>query len=138
MMALAFAIALCGVLVFVLSKPVSQQETSNETSTVTGISSTAESEGHPVTLVRTYSLVVKSKRLVDGPHILTAVQGDEIRIKVLSDENEELHIHGYDIKLDLEKNVERDVTLRANLTGRFPFELEKSRQHLGTLEVLPQ
>lgn len=87
---------------------------------------------------KTFELVVKSKKLVSGPETIKVTEGDEVVIKITSDEPEELHLHGYDKSVDLEKNIEAQLSFTANLTGRFPYELEKSKTDIGALEVLPR
>ena len=84
------------------------------------------------------NLVVKNKRLVSGPSSITAHQGDTVDIKITNDQAEELHLHGYDKKLDLEANKEADLSFPANLTGSFEYELEHSGTTLGQLQVQPR
>jgi len=65
-------------------------------------------------------------------------QGDEITIKITSDEAEEFHVHAYDNSVELEPNKQATLTFTTNLSGRFPFELEKSKTEIGALEVQPK
>src|SRR4051812_9360440 len=76
---------------------------------------------------KTFELVVIGRKLVDGQSVLQATEGDNVTIKITVDEPEELHLHGYDKHVDLEKGVQGELTFTANLTGRFPFELENSK-----------
>jgi hypothetical protein len=87
---------------------------------------------------KTFELVVKGKKLTSGPQVLQVNEGDEVVIKIVSDEAEELHLHGYDKSLDLDANVPEQLSFTANLTGRFPYELEHSKIEIGALEVLPK
>lgn len=87
---------------------------------------------------KTFELVISTKKLVSGPETIKVTEGDEIVIKITSDEPEEFHIHGYDIFVDLEKDATKELKFTANLTGRFIFELEQSMTELGAIEVLPQ
>ncbi len=88
--------------------------------------------------IKTFSLVIKDKKIVSGGETLKINEGDDVIFKVMSDEAGELHIHGYDRSLDLVKNQEVFITFTADLTGRFEFELEQSKTHLGALEVQPK
>lgn len=85
-----------------------------------------------------FELVIKDKRLVSGPETLKVTEGDTVTIKIISDEDEEFHIHGYDNSVDLEKDRQAEVTFTANLTGRFVYELENSKVDIGALEVSPK
>jgi hypothetical protein len=82
-------------------------------------------------------LVVRDGKLVSGPAAIRVDQGDEITLRVTADLAEEFHLHGYDRKLALEPGVPAELKLLADRSGRFEYELEKSRLELGVLEVLP-
>jgi len=66
------------------------------------------------------------------------MQGDNVTINITVDEDEELHLHGYDVHTDLQKGIPGSLSLVASSSGRFPFELEHSSTELGALEVQPQ
>ena len=57
---------------------------------------------------------------------LTFNQGDTVRFRVVSDKAEEVHIHGYDIKKELEPNKIATVSFKATITGIFEIEFEGS------------
>lgn len=86
---------------------------------------------------KVFSILVSNKQ-VTGGSVLKVNQGDSVTIKVTSDVSDELHIHGYDKSLDLEKWIEGSVSFVADTTGRFEFELEDSGLDLGVLEVTPK
>lgn len=92
----------------------------------------------PESKIKTFELVVKGKKLVSGPATISVTQDDEVVIKITADEEEEFHIHGYDKFVDVEKDKQATLTFTANLTGRFPFELEHSKTEIGALEVQPK
>ena len=87
---------------------------------------------------KTFEIEVKNKELVFGHDVLNVIEGDEVIIKILVDEEEELHIHRYDKSVDLEKDKQGTLKFTANRTGRFPFELERSKIEIGALEVQPK
>lgn len=101
-------------------------------------SSTESTNSAEQSSAKTFDLVVKNKKLVSGPDTLTVTEGMQVTFNVTNDEDEELHIHGYDKSVDLEASKAATLTFTANLTGRFPFELEKSKTELGALEVQPK
>lgn len=87
---------------------------------------------------KTFDLVVTNKKLSSGESILKANQGDEVTITIISDEPEELHLHAYDKSVALTPNKKETLTFIADISGRFPFELEHSGIELGSLEVQPK
>lgn len=80
---------------------------------------------------------VASKKVVDGPAVMSVTKGDTVVIRITNDEAEELHLHGYDKSVDLAPDVEATLTFVADTAGRFPAELEGSKTEITTLEVLP-
>ncbi len=88
--------------------------------------------------VKIFDLVVKNKKLVSGLDTLKVTEGDQVTINIESDEPEELHLHGYDKSVDIEASKAAQLTFTANLTGRFPYELEHSKTEIGALEVQPK
>ena len=85
----------------------------------------------------TFDLLVRDRKLVAGSSTLSVKQGDDVTINITVDEDEELHLHGYDVHIDLQKDVQGSLSLHASSSGRFPFELEHSSTELGALEVQP-
>jgi len=92
----------------------------------------------PELKTKVFELVIENKKIVSGPETIKVMEGDEITIKITADEAEEFHVHAYDNSVELEPNTQVALTFTANLTGRFPFELEESKTEIGVLEVLPQ
>jgi hypothetical protein len=64
-------------------------------------------------------------------------QGETVRFRVRSDEAEEVHVHGYDIKKELEPGKTETVSFRATIPGIFRIELEQSQTLLAQLKVVP-
>ncbi len=88
--------------------------------------------------VKIFDLTVKKRKLVSGPDTLKVIEGDQVIINIINDEPEELHLHGYDKSVDLEASKAAQLKFSANLTGRFPYELEHSKTEIGALEVQPK
>lgn len=89
--------------------------------------------------IKIFELFVENNKVIApsvGP--LKITEGDNVILRVTTDENDELHLHGYDLSVDLEKDVMGEISFIANTTGRFEFELEKSKTDLGALEVFPK
>jgi FtsP/CotA-like multicopper oxidase with cupredoxin domain len=68
---------------------------------------------------------------------LTYNQGDTVRFRVRSDKAEEVHIHGYDIKKELEPGETATVSFKASITGIFEIEFEGSATQIAELKVEP-
>lgn len=87
---------------------------------------------------KVFNLVIKNKKVTSGGETLQASEGDNVTINITADELEEFHLHGYDKAVDIFPNKQVSLNFKADLTGRFPFELEKSKTDLGVLEVQPR
>ncbi len=87
---------------------------------------------------RVFELGLKNGRLVSGPAVLQVKAGDRITLKIASNNSEELHVHGYDLRLRLKPEEVVNLDFTANRTGRFGLELHRAHAELGALEVYPQ
>lgn len=92
-----------------------------------------------------YNLKIE-KREVIGNKRLIVNQNDTVTLSWLTDEDVELHLHGYDIEKTVLKGKTATMKIEANLTGRFPitshgFGKKKGHSHgkgaLLYLEVHP-
>ena len=64
-------------------------------------------------------------------------EGDTVTFRVRNDAPEEVHVHGYNIKKELEANKTETVSFKATITGIFEIELEGSATQLAELRVDP-
>jgi hypothetical protein len=62
--------------------------------------------------------------------------GTPVRIQVTADRSEEAHVHGYDLKADLEPGVPGVIDFVADTPGLYLIELEGSHLLLAQLEVV--
>lgn len=69
----------------------------------------------------THSLSLAARKLT--PDIVTVTQGDQVTIKVMSDEAGEFHISGYEIENDMDAGKELSFSFTADKAGRYNFEL---------------
>ena len=86
---------------------------------------------------KNFPLTIANKKITSGMTTLSVNKGDSVTLSILCDEDEELHLHGYDVSADLTANVPATLTFIASTSGRFPFELEHSKTELGAVEVNP-
>jgi plastocyanin len=68
---------------------------------------------------------------------ITVKQGDTVRFRVRFPEAEEVHVHTYDIKKELEPNVTATVSFKADIPGIFEIEFEQSGEQIAELRVNP-
>ena len=61
--------------------------------------------------------------------------GDTVEVRVTSDVAEEVHLHGYDLYLQLEAGAEVTLVFEANLPGVWEAELHPSHRELFQLQV---
>ncbi len=87
---------------------------------------------------RDFSLVIEGRRIVSGGSTIRVGQGDLVSLSVTADEEEEFHLHGYDRSVDLSPGISATLVFAATDSGRFLFELERSKTELGAVEVLPR
>lgn len=87
---------------------------------------------------KVFELVVRQGKLVSGPEVLAAREGDAIVLRVTSDRVDEMHLHGYDLEMNLQPNVPGEMKFIANRSGRFEYELHKAHADFGALEVQPK
>ena len=83
------------------------------------------------------NIEIKQGRLAAGPEAVRVVQGQTVKLTVVSDRRDELHLHGYDLTLQLQPAVAATLTVLADKTGRFEYEIHSSHSGVGTLEVYP-
>jgi hypothetical protein len=84
-----------------------------------------------------FTLRVVNKKIIEGASTIRVKKGQMVIIHIISDEEDKLHVHGYDKSVALSKNELTTLAFRADIAGNFTFELEKAGVDLGTLEVQP-
>ena len=72
-----------------------------------------------------------------GPGRWKVSQGDKVVITITSDVADEAHLHGYDVKRDLEPATPTELEVTADIAGVYELELEEAALPLGQLEVSP-
>jgi len=89
-------------------------------------------------LPTTVQLVLKGGRVASGPTVVSVGQGDEVRLVVVSDHADDLHLHGYDLSVQLLPGVPAELRFTADRSGRFDYELHQAHAEIGVLEVQPK
>lgn len=88
------------------------------------------------------SFDVKQQRIANPAPTLRVPQGDTLLLELRSDAPLELHLHGYDLMLQLKPGMPGRLQLRAQTLGRFPLAAHgKGHHHAPALlyvEVTPR
>jgi heme/copper-type cytochrome/quinol oxidase subunit 2 len=101
------------------------------TTTVSEPSTTTEA----VSAGEVIEVIVDGSGIVTGGGRVSVELGDEITLSVTSEVADEVHVHGFDLSLDLEPGITGELTFVADVPGVFEIELERSRVVLVDLEV---
>jgi len=84
-----------------------------------------------------FDITVEHGRLVSKQRILVVHRDDDVTLHITVDKPDEFHLHGYNLLVELAPGKMATLRFRANLTGRFTYELHKTELELGALEVYP-
>lgn len=68
---------------------------------------------------------------------LTFQQGDEIDFRVDSDTASGVHLHGYDVMMDVEAGGQVEFKVPADIEGIFEVELEDTKTQIAEITVNP-
>jgi hypothetical protein len=72
---------------------------------------------------------------VVGPETFEVELGDNVDIWVLSDVNDEMHVHGYNLFYDLEAGVPFHLSFPADVPGVFEVEVHTGHAQLFEIQV---
>ena len=113
--------------IFLIFKPKNAQNSSNP----------AQNSSKKEAPVKKFDFKFEKGEVVSKPESAQVNQGDSVVISVMSDVDEELHLHGYEKEVEIEAGETGEISLTATISGRFPIELHDSDMEIGSLEVLP-
>lgn len=109
---------------------------------LTNPAATVPDEGVVLPTKPVIAIEIRQGRRVAGPEVIRVTQGQELQLRLSSDQDAELHLHGYDVHIHLRAGTPREWTFVAKHSGRFELELHgKGRgahEALGVIEVLPR
>lgn len=69
---------------------------------------------------RVFELTVKERSIALPDRTIHVEEGDRVELRITSDEEGELHLHGYDVTIELRADQTSVVTVDADVAGRFP------------------
>ena len=76
-----------------------------------------------------------SEGRVEGTDVVRVELGERVEIVVLSDVDDEIHVHGYELFFELGADDPYQVTFTANVSGIFEVETHHTHVRLFDLEV---
>jgi hypothetical protein len=71
----------------------------------------------------------------EGPDVFEVTLGETVDIWILSDVDDEIHVHGYDLRFDLKAGVPFNLSFEADVPGVFEVETHERAQPLFEIEV---
>ena len=71
--------------------------------------------------VKRFEVTIADRKVVEGGPTIRVTEGDRVVIVWHSGETGELHLHGYDIAIDLKPGKATETMLYAQVAGRFPL-----------------
>ncbi len=87
---------------------------------------------------------IENRRVVAPAEVIRITEGDEIELIWTSDEATELHLHSYDLEIQVRPDKPVTMVIEAYATGRFPItshgwgEGDHGHDALTYLEVYPR
>ena len=106
-------------------------EGSAQASGTTAASGTTEA----ASTVRTVQIRVTGDQVETAERRVKVPLGSEVRLEVTADRADEVHLHGYDRKVDIEPGTPVVLEFQADTPGVFEVELEEAALKLVELQV---
>jgi hypothetical protein len=141
------AIAVLGVAVAVVLFIVLSDDDDSSSDTTTAAVTTTTTTNHDggeqknttttTTETKVPTIVIKDGEPVGGIQELSFNEGDEIRLRVESDADWEIHLHGYDIPMDVKAGGSVEFDVPATIEGVFEVEIEETATHIAEITVNP-
>ena len=83
------------------------------------------------------TIEIKDGKPVGGIQDLEFTSGDQIEFKVSSDEDWEIHFHGYDVEMDVTPGKPVTFDVPADIEGIFEVEIEDTATQIAEITVIP-
>jgi hypothetical protein len=133
-------VAVAVVLFIVLSGD--DDDSSSDTSTTAVATTTTTGGGGDTTTTTTTeakvpTIVIEDGEPVGGIQDLEFNEGDDIRFRVESDADWEVHFHGYDIPMDVKAGGSVEFDVPATIEGVFEVEIEQTATQIAEITVSP-
>lgn len=83
-----------------------------------------------------HNWVVMNGRLSQGKSLIRVAVGTPVQINIRSNQADELHVHGYDIELDLKPNQPSTLNFVASIIGYNEIELHHRHESIAAIDVI--
>ena len=112
-------------------------ETAGSSTTASGpeTAGIASGEPDPATPVVVVNVSVRDGKVAPKPRRVDVKLGGNVRLQVTSDEDDVLHVHGFEVEEPLEAGRTTTVELTADQPGVFEVETHETELELLQLEV---
>lgn len=142
---LVLAAAALAIAAFLILKPgddngsttTSTTTTSAAQGTTTTGSTTTSSSSNPTTLPDATVIHVVNGQPVGGVQKISVKKGDTIRLKVTSDQDGEIHVHGFDLEQEAGPGKPASFNFKADIEGKFTVESHVGDVQIGEISVNP-
>jgi hypothetical protein len=138
---LALAVVILVVAFFLLRPSSDDPETTADapTATPTNVATVTPGATETPTETPTPRPTVDPGPVLTGEDVeeLRVDKGDVVRFRVRAPEDEEVHVHGYDISRDVQGGETERISFRATIDGIFEIEFEHSGTQIAQLRVDP-
>ena len=91
-----------------------------------------------------FNIEIRNNHVESGETTLRVKQGDTVEIRWKPDKEMELHLHGYDLLIQVHPKKLNKITFKAHTAGRFPISIHKTdsqshgHRNVVYLEVHPE
>ena len=89
-----------------------------------------------------FEITIQNKRAINTKKTLRISEGDFVKINWQTDDPIELHLHGYDQLLKLNKDGSGTISFIAHTPGRFPINFHSANSHdhgnIVYIEIYPK
>jgi hypothetical protein len=135
-------IAVAVVLFVVLSGGDDDDSSSDATTAAVTTTTTTTGGGGETTKTTTTepkvpTIVIRDGEPAGGIQDLSFDEGDDIRFRVESDADWEIHLHGYDVPMDVEAGGSVSFDVPATIEGVFEVEIEQTATQIAEITVNP-
>jgi heme/copper-type cytochrome/quinol oxidase subunit 2 len=109
-----------------------ESTTTTESVTTTTVAETTTTTETPDPY--TFEIVIEGTTVTGGGRLSVPV-GETVTLRITSNVADEVHIHGYDLFIDLEPGVASEVSFSADIPGTVEIETHNDQLEIASLEA---
>ncbi len=109
--------------------------TSTRTASPTPTTAPTPTSTLPAGVDQLVTITIAGKKVTGADDRIKVKLGTTVRFVITSDVADEIHLHGYDKKVDVTAGGTATLTLKANIPGVFAMELEGAKFTITKLQV---